>query len=195
LLDAERAVHFRDAVVVSELGVLEHVVPQQLITRFVPKFRPAAIALSCLLGLIFPMCECGIVPVMRRLLRKGLPLSCCVAYMMAGPVINPVVILSTVVAFKTFPGGWWVVGLRIGLAFVVAFITGCIVDRMHREYGDDQLRHWLGVFLKRFFANQFKRSTLPDGPKVGTISLSPRGDWRMPSDAAVAAWLADLDGN
>jgi NAD+ synthase (glutamine-hydrolysing) len=54
------------------------------------------------------------------------------------------------------------------------------------------MRHWLGVFLKRFFANQFKRSTLPDGPKVGTISLSPRGDWRMPSDAAVTAWLADI---
>jgi NAD+ synthase (glutamine-hydrolysing) len=64
--------------------------------------------------------------------------------------------------------------------------------RFDREYGDDQLRHWLGVFLKRFFANQFKRSVLPDGPKVGTISLSPRGDWRMPSDASVTAWLADI---
>src|SRR5262249_1769073 len=51
------------------------------------------------------------------------------------------------------------------------------------------LKHWLAAFLRRFFANQFKRSCLPDGPKVGTISLSPRGDWRMPSDAAAKAWL------
>jgi NAD+ synthase (glutamine-hydrolysing) len=65
--------------------------------------------------------------------------------------------------------------------------------KFDREYPPDRLKHWLGVFLKRFFANQFKRSTLPDGPKVGTISLSPRGDWRMPSDAVVAAWLAELE--
>ena len=53
-----------------------------------------------LLGLIFPMCECGIVVVMRRLLRKGLPLSCCIAYMLAGPIINLVVIFSTWVACR-----------------------------------------------------------------------------------------------
>lgn len=59
-------------------------------------------------------------------------------------------------------------------------------------YGPERIRQWLRVFLTRFFANQFKRSCLPDGPKVGTISLSPRGDWRMPSDAQAAAWLAAL---
>ncbi|MGE0529260.1 MAG: NAD(+) synthase [Bdellovibrionales bacterium] len=58
-----------------------------------------------------------------------------------------------------------------------------------RPYSPEEIRKWLKVFLKRFFANQFKRSCLPDGPKVGSISLSPRGDWRMPSDAAVSAWL------
>ena len=56
-----------------------------------------------------------------------------------------------------------------------------------RAYSADEIRHTLTVFLKRFFANQFKRSCVPDGPKVGTISLSPRGDWRMPSDAAAKA--------
>ena len=50
-----------------------------------------------------------------------------------------------------------------------------------------------GVFLTRFFEQQFKRSTLPDGPKVGSVSLSPRGDWRMPSDASKAAWLRELE--
>jgi NAD+ synthase (glutamine-hydrolysing) len=58
-----------------------------------------------------------------------------------------------------------------------------------RPYPPDEIRRWLQVFVRRFFGNQFKRSCLPDGPKVGTISLSPRGDWRMPSDAQAALWL------
>jgi NAD+ synthase (glutamine-hydrolysing) len=60
-------------------------------------------------------------------------------------------------------------------------------------YSDAELKKWLTVFLKRFFANQFKRNCLPDGPKVGSVAVSPRGDWRMPSDAAVAAWLQSLE--
>jgi NAD+ synthase (glutamine-hydrolysing) len=64
--------------------------------------------------------------------------------------------------------------------------------RFDKEYGMDEMRRWLRVFLKRFFANQFKRSCLPDGPKVGSISLSPRGDWRMPSDARAALWLSEV---
>lgn len=57
----------------------------------------------------------------------------------------------------------------------------------------DEIRRRLSEFLRRFFASQFKRSCLPDGPKVGTVSLSPRGDWRMPSDAVVATWLAEME--
>ena len=53
---------------------------------------------------------------------------------------------------------------------------------------------WLRTFYRRFFAQQFKRSCLPDGPKVGSVSVSPRGDWRMPSDASAALWLAEIDG-
>jgi NAD+ synthase (glutamine-hydrolysing) len=62
-----------------------------------------------------------------------------------------------------------------------------------RAYSADEIRRWLKVFVQRFFANQFKRSCLPDGPKVGSISLSPRGDWRMPSDAQATAWLRWAD--
>jgi NAD+ synthase (glutamine-hydrolysing) len=61
--------------------------------------------------------------------------------------------------------------------------------RFHRSYSPRELREWLVRFVRRFFANQFKRSCVPDGPKVGTISLSPRGDWRMPSDAQASLWL------
>ena len=56
-------------------------------------------------------------------------------------------------------------------------------------YTDEQLTRWLKLFLRRFFASQFKRSCLPDGPKVGSVSLSPRGDWRMPSDADCTDWM------
>jgi len=61
------------------------------------------------------------------------------------------------------------------------------------RYDDVTLLKWLRNFYKRFWANQFKRSAMPDGPKVGTVALSPRGDWRMPSDASAAAWLAEVD--
>lgn len=61
--------------------------------------------------------------------------------------------------------------------------------RFSRAYTLLELRRWLQVFVRRFFGNQFKRSCLPDGPKVGSISLSPRGDWRMPSDAQAALWM------
>jgi NAD+ synthase (glutamine-hydrolysing) len=50
----------------------------------------------------------------------------------------------------------------------------------------------MGVFYRRFFSQQFKRSAMPDGPKVGSVALSPRGDWRMPSDASHALWLAEV---
>ncbi len=59
-------------------------------------------------------------------------------------------------------------------------------------YTEETIRYWLIVFCKRFFSQQFKRSCLPDGPKVGSVTLSPRGDWRMPSDASNAAWLEEL---
>lgn len=61
------------------------------------------------------------------------------------------------------------------------------------QYPDETILKWLRTFCRRFFQQQFKRSCLPDGPKVGSVSLSPRGDWRMPSDASAALWLAELD--
>ena len=61
------------------------------------------------------------------------------------------------------------------------------------EYTDAVLYKWLRNFYWRFFAQQFKRSCLPDGPKVGSVTLSPRGDWRMPSDACATLWLAELE--
>ncbi len=130
-------------------GVLEEFLPQKLLARILPRQRIFGILLGGLLGLAFPMCECGIIPVMRRLLRKGLPLSCCVAYLLAGPIINVVVILSTWVAFSNFkPTGQfdyqitagWMVALRVGLGYLVAVITALLVERQHELHGDTLLK-------------------------------------------------------
>ena len=61
------------------------------------------------------------------------------------------------------------------------------------DYAEETIYKWLRTFYWRFFSQQFKRSCLPDGPKVGSVALSPRGDWRMPSDASVNIWLKELD--
>lgn len=62
-----------------------------------------------------------------------------------------------------------------------------------KTYSDEVIKKWLKTFFKRFFSQQFKRSCLPDGPKVGSVGLSPRGDWKMPSDASNAAWIEEID--
>ncbi|MEG2441717.1 MAG: NAD(+) synthase, partial [Acetivibrio sp.] len=61
------------------------------------------------------------------------------------------------------------------------------------EYQENVISKWLKLFYRRFFSQQYKRSCLPDGPKVGSVALSPRGDWRMPSDACVDAWIRQLE--
>ncbi len=66
-------------------------------------------------------------------------------------------------------------------------------DQRVPAYGDEVIKHWMTVFFKRFFNQQFKRSCLPDGPKIGSCSLSPRGDWRMPSDAVSKAWVDECE--
>ena len=60
-------------------------------------------------------------------------------------------------------------------------------------YDKETILKWLKTFYRRFFSQQFKRSCLPDGPKVGSVTLSPRGDWRMPSDACATLWLSQIE--
>ena len=81
--------------------------------------------------------------------------------------------------------------LRFG--FSPAKIYKLAKAAMSERYPDEVLLHWLKNFYRRFFQQQFKRSCLPDGPKVGSVTLSPRGDWRMPSDACAAVWQQELD--
>ena len=83
--------------------------------------------------------------------------------------------------------------LRFGFGPAKIFRLARAAFAGREEYPDAVLYKWLRNFYWRFFAQQFKRSCLPDGPKVGSVTLSPRGDWRMPSDACAALWLAELE--
>ena len=144
-------------------GVLEELVPQEMMARIIPRNRLLAISMGALLGLIFPMCECGIVPIMRRLLRKGVPLSTGVAYMLAGPIINFVVMGSTWVAFKKHAeaGGYYIVAFRIILGFLVAVGTALVVDWYDKKKGTAAL---------------LTLSALPPPVPEKTLSLTASGE-------------------
>jgi len=102
-------------------GLLEVFVPPGLFRRILPKNRFKAVVSCSLLGLLFPICECGVVPIVRRLIRKGVPAGCAITYMLAAPIINVIVAGSTMVAFKF---DMQIVGLRLLLGFIVATLIG-----------------------------------------------------------------------
>lgn len=81
----------------------------------------------------------------------------------------------------------------VRLSFSPEKIFRLAVKAFDGEYDEKTIKQWLKTFVRRFFNQQFKRSCIPDGPKVGTVALSPRGDWRMPSDASSARWLAEAE--
>jgi len=81
--------------------------------------------------------------------------------------------------------------MRYGFRPSKIYMLAC--HAFKNQYDNEVIKHWLQIFCRRFFNQQFKRSCLPDGPKVGSVSLSPRGDWRMPSDAASTLWLKECE--
>jgi uncharacterized membrane protein YraQ (UPF0718 family) len=107
-------------------GVIAAFIPSSAITGLLPKNRLAATLVCGLLGIIFPVCECGIVPIVRRLLHKGLPLSYGVTYMLASPIVNPIVIFSTFFAFRG-QAPILNTGLRVGLGYLVSVLVGLAV--------------------------------------------------------------------
>ncbi len=118
------------------------VTPEQ-VRRWTPKNPLVAIPFAGLLGFIFPVCECGIIPVVRRLIQKGMPIPVGIVFLLAGPVVNPVVIVSTYVAFPRMPD---MAFDRAWLAFLVAVLAGTIIWMTMRrnplKHGiDRELRH------------------------------------------------------
>jgi len=110
-------------------GIIDAFVPSETMTKYLPRNPLAAIALSGVLGVAFPMCECGVVPVIRRMIRKGLPVSCALTYLLAAPIVNPIVAISTFAAFRgQHPA--LVMSTRVAMGFAVALLCGLLVHRL-----------------------------------------------------------------
>ena len=149
--------------------------------------RYLSIFLSGMLGLVIPMCECGIIPLTRRLLRKGLPISCCVTYILSGPILNVVVLMTTYVAFADREkqnlsayqmSGMWMLGLRAALGFLVAFVVGLIVERMQKKYGVSLLK---GLMVRKGQDEEDKdtevESKIPLRKRLGNITETALHDF------------------
>lgn len=122
-------------------GFIDAYLPPGLIDRWLPKNKPLAVVLSGLLGAVFPVCECAVVPVIRRLIRKGLPVSCAITYMLSAPIINPITVLSTMKAFSSSVGQFslrqnevaeaygplFMTSSRLLIAFIVTVGVGLVV--------------------------------------------------------------------
>ncbi|HEY5792672.1 MAG TPA: permease [Chthoniobacterales bacterium] len=110
-------------------GLIDQFLPARLMSRLLPRNPFLGACVSGLLGMIFPMCECAVVPVIRRLIAKGLPLSHAVTYMLAAPIVNPIVALSTYAAFRG-QGAGEMTAFRLGLGFAVAVLAGLAVHHL-----------------------------------------------------------------
>ncbi len=113
-------------------GIIDSFLPSGVFTKLLPRRASAAVLISGLLGAVFPMCECGIVPVIRRLIQKGLPVSCAITYMLSAPIINPVVAFSTWSAFKG-DRPWFMMSSRLIMAYMIAVAAGMIISKIPIE--------------------------------------------------------------
>ncbi|GIO13958.1 hypothetical protein J19TS2_35130 [Cohnella xylanilytica] len=99
-------------------------VPEDAIRRWIPRNRILGVTIACLLGIVLPVCECGMIPIVRRLIRKGMPIPVGIAYVLAAPVINPVTYAATAMAFPSDPR---IAVYRLILAFIAAFCAGLVL--------------------------------------------------------------------
>jgi len=115
------------SVIVSAL--LNNFVSENTIRNMIPKSNILSIIMACFLGILFPVCDCGMVPIVRRLILKGVPLPAAIAFMLAAPIVNPVVSAATAFAFQN---NMYIVLLRLGTAFGVALCTGLLLNGFTR---------------------------------------------------------------
>ena len=117
-------------------GIIDAYLPSKMMDRLLPKNPIAAVFVAGLMGAIFPVCECAIVPVIRRLVSKGLPVACAMTYMLSAPIINPIVALSTFSAFanpRDPSQPWMMMGSRLILGYIIAVIIGLVMTRISAE--------------------------------------------------------------
>lgn len=112
-------------------GFLGTYLPKGTFEKILPKNPTLAILMSGLLGAVFPVCECAVVPVIRRLVKNGLPVSCALAYMLAAPIFNPITAIST---YKAFNNSIPIAGSRLAMGYLVAVIIALIAARIAHEH-------------------------------------------------------------
>jgi hypothetical protein len=110
-------------------GFIDIYLPPGIMDRFLPRNKFFAVLTAGLLGAVFPVCECAVVPVIRRLVKKGLPVSCALTYMLAAPIVNPITALSTWKAFQG-QGAAMMTSSRLLLGFLIAVAVGIIVSKL-----------------------------------------------------------------
>ncbi|WP_334074387.1 MULTISPECIES: permease [Paenibacillus] len=110
-------------------ALLQVFVPEEMIARMIPKSPVLGILAACLFGILFPICECGMIPVIRRLIAKGMPVYIAAVFILSGPILNPIVFFATYTAFRSRPE---IIYSRMGLAFIIAFCIGMIIYRVVR---------------------------------------------------------------
>ncbi|MGG2025730.1 permease [Gottfriedia sp. S16(2024)] len=137
-------------------AILQVFVTDQMVQRFIPKNPLLGIIAASVLGIIFPICECGMVPAIRKLIKKGMPLYVAVTFILVGPILNPIVFLSTLTAFRNQPT---VAYYRMGLAFVVALIVGLIVFQFVKS---NQLREQVDQTKQDHLHHDNKHNTAPN---------------------------------
>lgn len=111
-------------------SIIQIFISEQTISRIIPQNRFIGLLIASLLGIVFPVCECAIIPIVRRLIRKGVPLHIAITFMVAVPIVNPVVLLSTYYAFS---GDWYIVLLRGLLGLYSAILIGHIVGLLESK--------------------------------------------------------------
>lgn len=111
-------------------GLIQAFVSERVIARILPKNRFLSTLVGCTVGVFFPACECGIVPITKRLLLKGVPLQAAIAFMLTGPIINPIVLYATFIAFGN---SWKMALIRAGAAIVVAYIVAFVLSLMFKQ--------------------------------------------------------------
>ncbi|WP_155590525.1 permease [Lysinibacillus cavernae] len=131
-------------------GFIQIFITEEHIQRWIPRNTLMAVIMSCLVGALFPACECGIVPIVRRLIAKGVPIHAAIGFMLTGPLINPIVILSTYMAFGN---NFKIAILRMIIGFVIAIIVALLIS----------------LFFK---GSQFKGSLHPPSSSINTQTPS-----------------------
>lgn len=137
-------------------GIIQIFITEEMIAKVMPKNKFLAVLMGTFIGALFPACECGIIPIVHRLIRKGVPLHAAIPFLITGPIVNPIVLFSTFIAFGN---SWDMVIYRGGFALLIAIIIGVILSfqfktsqLLHEENHHHHHVHGKQTFIKKLLS-------------------------------------------